>query len=153
MMKNILVPVDGSENSDRALLKAKEIADCLGCKIIILHIINVRSAVAYYHNNARLAQNPAALDWPSIIRKSKEDSQRILDKAKQTLGDSDVEAVTLDEPGSRLADAIVAFGEERDVNMIVMGSNGMGSLGKRLYLGSVTTRVLHSTDRPVLVIQ
>ncbi|GAB1476141.1 universal stress protein [Bacillota bacterium] len=152
-MKSILVPVDGSENAERAILKAKEIADCLGCKIILLHIINVRSAVAYYHNNARLAQNPAALDWPGIIKKSKEDSKHILEKAKQTLGDSDVETVTIDEPGSRLADAIVAFGEDRDVDMIIMGSNGMGSLGRRLYMGSVTTRVLHTTERPVLVVQ
>lgn len=152
-MKSILIPVDGSDNSIRAMHKAKEIADCLGAKIILLHIINVRSAVAYYHNNARLAQNPAALDWPSIIKKSRDDSHNLLEKSKEALGNSNIETVTLDEPGARLADAIVTFAEERDVDMIVMGSSGMGSLGKRIYLGSVTTRVLHTTHKPVLVVQ
>ena len=152
-MKTILVPVDGSENSERALLKAKEIADCLGSKIIMLNVINVRSSVSYYHNNARLAQDTAALDWPAIVKKVRTDSQAMLDKAKKVLEGLEVEAIMLDEPGGDLAHTIVEFADERDVDMIVMGSNGMGSLKRRLYMGSVTTKVLHITEKPVLVIQ
>ncbi len=152
-MKTILVPIDGSENSQRAMLKAKEIASCLGSKIILLNIVNVRSAVSYYHNSIRLAQNSAALDWVDIIKKGREDSLKLLEKSKETLGDSDVETVMLDEPGAELANTIVDYADTHDVDMIVMGSTGMGSLGRRLYMGSITTRVLHTTDIPVLVVQ
>ncbi|MFA5636853.1 MAG: universal stress protein [Anaerovoracaceae bacterium] len=152
-MKTILVPIDGSENSERALLKAKELADCLGSKIILLNVISVRSTVSYYHFSGRLAQDTMAMDWKEIIGKAKADSQELLEKAKEKLGDSNVEAVMLEEYGEEMARAIVNFANEREADMIVMGSNGMGSLSKRLYMGSVTTRVLHITDKPVLVIQ
>ncbi|NLT48341.1 MAG: universal stress protein [Clostridiales bacterium] len=152
-MKTILVPIDGSANSERALLKAKELADCLGSKIIVLNVISVRSTVSYYHFNARLAQDSMALDWPEIIKKTKADSQELLDKAKEMLGDSNVETVMLEEYGEEMARSIVNFANECGADLIVMGSNGLGSLSKRLYMGSVTTRVLHITDKPVLVIQ
>ena len=152
-MKTILVPIDGSENSERALLKAKELADCLGSKIILLNVISVRSTVSYYHFSGRLAQDTMAMDWKEIIGKAKADSQELLEKAKEKLGDSNVEAVMLEEYGEEMARAIVNFANEREADMIVMGSIGMGSLSKRLYMGSVTTRVLHITDKPVLVIQ
>ena len=152
-MKTILVPIDGSENSERALLKAKELADCLGSKIILLNVISVRSTVSYYHFSGRLAQDTMAMDWKEIIGKAKADSQELLEKAKEKLGDSNVEPVMLEEYGEEMARAIVNFANEREADMIVMGSNGMGSLSKRLYMGSVTTRVLHITDKPVLVIQ
>lgn len=152
-MKTILVPIDGSANSERALLKAKELAGCLGSKIIVLNVISVRSTVSYYHFNARLAQDSKALDWPEIINKTKADSQELLDKAKEMLGDSNVETVMLEEYGEEMARSIVNFANECGADLIVMGSNGLGSLSKRLYMGSVTTRVLHITDKPVLVIQ
>jgi nucleotide-binding universal stress UspA family protein len=152
-MKTILVPIDGSANSERALLKAKELADCLGSKIIVLNVISVRSTVSYYHFNARRAQDSKALDWPEIINKTKADSQELLDKAKEKLGDSNVETVMLEEYGEEMARSIVNFANECGADLIVMGSNGLGSLSKRLYMGSVTTRVLHITDKPVLVIQ
>ncbi len=152
-MKTIIVPIDGSENSDRALLKAKELADCLGSKIILLNVISVRSTVAYYHFSGRLAQDSIAMDWQEIVKKSRATSQELLDKAKEKLAGSNVETVMLEEYGEEMARSIVDFAKERDADMIVMGSNGMGSLTKRLYMGSVTTRVLHITDKPVLVIQ
>ena len=61
--------------------------------------------------------------------------------------------VMLEEYGEEMARSIVNFANECGADLIVMGSNGLGSLSKRLYMGSVTTRVLHITDKPVLVIQ
>jgi nucleotide-binding universal stress UspA family protein len=50
-------------------------------------------------------------------------------------------------PRSIVDDAI-----EHDVDVIVMGSRGRGDLAG-LVLGSTTHRVIHLTDRPVLVVK
>ena len=152
-MKTILVPIDGSEFSQRAMMKAKELADCMGSTILLLNIINVRSAVAYYNFSPRLAQDSVALDWREIVATAREDANKLLEESKAALGDTKVETFVLDKPGANIYSVIVDFADEQDVDMIVMGSNGMGSRTRRMYMGSVTTRVLHSTSRPVLVVQ
>lgn len=152
-MKTILVPVDGSEFSKRALMKAKELADCLGSEILLLNVVSIKSAVSYYNFSHRLAQDSMALDWKEILTDAREDSLKLLADAKESLGATQVKTFTIDKPGADLSTSIVEFAEEHDVDMIVMGSNGMGSLARRIYLGSVTTRVLHTTQKPVLVVQ
>jgi nucleotide-binding universal stress UspA family protein len=150
-MKTILVPIDGSENSERALLKAKELADYVGSKVILLNVLSLVSVISYYPNGAGHIQ--AKLDWTGLLRKAKEKSQELLEKSKQQLGNLEVETMIIEEPSGRVADVIVDVAEEKNADLIVMGSNGMGSLKLRLYLGSVTTKVLHTTKKPVMVIQ
>ncbi|NLT47199.1 MAG: universal stress protein [Clostridiales bacterium] len=151
-MKTILVPIDGSENSKRAMLKAKELADCLGSKIIIMNVMNIVTTVSIYPN-LQSAKTGGSVDWPGIYDAAKERSEKLLGEAKELLKGSDVETVMIDDPSGKFATAIVNFANERDVDLIVMGSNGMGSLRHRLYLGSVTTKVLHMTEKAVMVIQ
>ena len=152
-MKTILVPIDGSQYSERAMKKAKELADCLGSKIILLNILSFRSTVSYYHHSARLAQDSSSLDWLDIVEKAKTDGEKLLKESKEILDDTEVETVVLDEPGAEIANTIIEYADKRNVDMIVMGSNGLGSRVRRIYLGSVTTKVLHTTNKPVLVIQ
>jgi len=52
-----------------------------------------------------------------------------------------------------VSDEIVRFADENKINLVVMGSHGLGALKNRLMTGSVTTRVLHHIDVPVLVIK
>ncbi len=151
-MKTILVPIDGSEYSERAVLKAKELADCLGSKIILLNIVSVASMVPYY-SNARYATSNASIAWPKLLEDAKKNSAEILEESKELLSNLDVETAMLQDPSANFAQIIVDFADERDVDLIVMGSNGIGSLRHRLYLGSVTTKVLHMTEKPVMVIQ
>ncbi len=151
-MKAILVPIDGSEYSERAMLKAKELADCLGSKIIIMNVMNIVTTVSFYPSLHEAKPN-GSVDWPGLYETAKQRSEKLLKEAKELLSGSDVETVMIDEPSGKFAHAIVDFAKERDVDLIVMGSNGIGSLRHRLYMGSITTKVLHMTEKPVLVIQ
>ena len=153
-MKKILIPVDGSEFSDRAVLKGKEIAGAFGSQVILLNVMSVVTSINYYPN-MRFAQAEAILDWPGIVAEAKEHSRKLLDEAKQSLGEmaDRVETVIIDEPGGQIARAIADYAKEHDVDLIIMGSNGVGSLKQRMYLGSVTTKVLHIVTKPILVIQ
>lgn len=152
-MKTILVPIDGSEYSKRALLKAKEMAEQFGSKVILLHVMSIVTTVPYYPN-PRFAQSSMTLDWPGLIKEAQENAAKLLENSKKLLGeDIDAETVALDDPAGRFAHVIADYAKERDVDLIVIGSNGMGSLRRRLYLGSVTTKLLHITDKTVMVVQ
>ena len=50
------------------------------------------------------------------------------------------------------AKQIVAYADEIDANLIVVGSRGLGAIGSTL-LGSVSRKVLHDARRPVLIVR
>jgi nucleotide-binding universal stress UspA family protein len=52
---------------------------------------------------------------------------------------------------SDIADAVATLGEQHDAAAIVVGSQGQGGL-RSAFLGSTSRRLLHDTDRPVLVV-
>ena len=107
-MKTILVPIDGSENSKRAMLKAKELADCLGSKIIIMNVMNIVTTVSIYPN-LQSAKTGGSVDWPGIYDAAKERSEKLLGEAKELLKGSDVETVMIDDPSGKFATAIVTL--------------------------------------------
>ncbi|GAB1475460.1 universal stress protein [Bacillota bacterium] len=150
-INSILVPIDGSKHAERALLKAKELADCLGSKIILLNIVNMFGAESY--TVFRSHDIASILNIPELIKKADIKSVELLEHSKQLLGALNVETVSVHDPAGKPAEVIVHFAKEHDVDLIVMGSNGVGSLSDRLYIGSVTMKVLHTTEKPVLVIQ
>jgi len=151
-MKRILVTVDGSEYSERALVKAKELAEATGSTIVLLNVLSIVNALNYYPN-MRFSHLDTILDWPKLIEEAKEKSNELMESCKKTLGDLEVETVIIDRPDGAVAKAIAEYANENDIDMVVMGSNGLGSLKQRLYLGSVTQKTLHMIDKPVLVVQ
>ena len=50
------------------------------------------------------------------------------------------------------ATRIVAFADEIDADLVVLGSRGLGAIGSTL-LGSVSRKVLHDAKRPVLIVR
>jgi len=50
------------------------------------------------------------------------------------------------------ADAILRVAKTRDVDLIVMGARGLGSLGS-LLLGSVSQKVMAHADCPVIIVR
>jgi len=50
------------------------------------------------------------------------------------------------------AKGIVRSAQDRDVDLVVLGARGLGTLG-RLLLGSVSETVLHHAGRPVLIVR
>jgi nucleotide-binding universal stress UspA family protein len=143
-MKNILIPVDGSDYSIKAIEAGKQIAQAFEAKVTILNVIPVELSRGMGRGNFMYV--------PSITDDMPDFSEQILKDAKKPFEGTGIQVSTASKQGN-IADIIVDYAHQSDFDLVVMGSHGLGALRNRLMTGSVTTRVLHHIDIPVLVIK
>ncbi len=140
-MKKILVPIDGSDVSLRAVDFAKSMFELQDKATTIFSVIP--DNVNYYITNAELLDQI---------------SETTSDKTETLLKNivADFEGVpgrvnyhyTMGDP----ANEIVKFAEDNDYDIIVMGSRGLGTFSKTI-LGSVSTKVLNRTKKTVVIVK
>lgn len=143
-MKHILIPVDGSDYSIKAIEAGKEIAKAFDSKVTILTVIPIEFSRGAGRGNFMYV--------PMMSDEMPDFSDQILKDAKKPFEGMSNQIETVSKQGN-IADVIVDYAHENDVDLVVMGSHGLGALKNRLMTGSVTTRVLHHIDKPVLVIK
>ncbi|MBR1579429.1 MAG: universal stress protein [Selenomonadaceae bacterium] len=138
MIKRILVPVDGSPGSDLAVAQAINIASSCDAKIFFLYVANIN----------QLAINAYLSD--AILAAVKKAGQVILERAENMMP-GNIEHETYSETGSP-AVTILDFEKRLDIDLIVMGSRGLGLI-KGVLLGSVSQYVIEQSTCPVLVVK
>jgi nucleotide-binding universal stress UspA family protein len=132
----IVVAYDGSDAARRALAEAARRAG-IGGKVLIVHA---------YHSPPDWIGRP---DYQRILSTRRGRGEALLAEAAADPALASV-LVETDLLGGHPADAILAADKAHDAQEIVLGSRGLGPA--RAALGSVGLRVLHSTDRPVLIV-
>jgi nucleotide-binding universal stress UspA family protein len=139
-MSGILVGVDGSENSQRALeWAAKEAA----FRNTSLTVLAVHQAVHGWTGTLRFGDDEAQ------VQKIAEAAKAETDKVLAGLGDSRPEAVTVRAVHGYPAEELINAGADAD--MIVLGTSGVGGWSAQL-IGSVATKVVHHATSPVLIV-
>ena len=138
MIKNILVPVDGSDGSDKAVAQAIGMAEIYGAKLKFLYVANINQLAI----NAALSQ--------AILEAVTKAGKTILDRAENMVP-SGIEKESFSETGSPAA-VILEFEDKLNADLIVMGSRGLGVV-KGILLGSVSQYIIERSKCPVLVIK
>ena len=138
MYERILVALDHSAGSDHVLAAAKELASMSKAKVWVLHL-REREVIAQMG------------DVPS---ETEDEATQAVNGAVKELTGLGVEAhgEVRDTTFGHAAREIMADAKEHDVNVIVMGSRGRGDWAGAI-LGSTAHKVIHLTDRPVLVVR
>lgn len=137
-MKKILVAIDGSEASLRAGRQAVELATALGGEACFVYVV------------PPLVQAGDAPFAPveEMLEAEEQRGQRVLDEAEAALGKPAVgRIVRVGVPHEVLTEIV----EHEDFDLLIMGSRGLGPV-RRLLLGSVADKVVHSCRKPVMVI-
>lgn len=132
----IIVPLDFSENSLKALEFAIELADKKHGKIILVHIVEMVYDFA--------SQSALALD--SMFK----DAENLMSKTINTYEGSGVYMESNVVEGTA-AVSIARIAEEQGAALIVMGTQGASGIKKTL-MGTVTVNVVKEASCPVLVV-
>lgn len=136
----ILAPLDGSENSKRALDTAIALAQKCGSSIQAVFVLPFPAVQAYQPDRAAKEQ---------IFKEAKvflEDSK----KSAESKGVALKYEILEGNPASAIVD--FSQSEKNGADLIVMGSRGMGGL-KEAFLGSVSHHVTQKSKVPVLVVK
>lgn len=151
-MKRIYLPIDGSECSNRAIEYCAKLATKLKSDIIMIYVIEAKKI-----NYPEFFSGSMGGELVEKLHETaKKLATEILDNGKKTILsiDKNLEPqISLEILSGDPAEMITSMANEDDVDLIVMGSSGMGSGIKNMLLGSVTNKVIHNTDIPVLVIK
>ncbi len=154
MVDKILVPMDGSRKSLKALSYAIESAKCFNASILILRVVTL--------SMLEIAWNTPSDGGPIIKQDFLKESEKrdrktmarirkyLRDKLK-TVKNNGVEGsyrVMVGDP----VDSIKKCCEEEKVDLIVMNANNRGWL-KRTFMGSVTDKILRTSSIPVVVLR
>ena len=135
MFEKVLLAVDGSEHSRKAVPVAIDIARKSNGEVLIYHV--------------RQHERVRGTFWED---EEKEEADEVVERVRSEVASAGVKARTLVERVliGHVAQAIVDAATDNSTDLIVMGSRGLSDL-RGLMVGSVTHKVLHLADRPVLV--
>ena len=139
---NILVATAFDETSDRAVKTAIELADAVKASITLLHTIEIPQ-YAY-------ANFGATLPPPDVLSALEAAARRSMDRTLEGVRarvPSAQAIVTTGVPWRQILAAI----DERQADLVVMGTHGRHGLGRAL-LGSVAEKIVRSAPVPVMTV-
>ena len=142
MYKRILVPVDGSTTSNKALTAALELARDSGGRVRILHSLDELSYLSGFEYSGE------------VIKVARENAAKVLDDALAIAGASGVptDKQLVDQPGQRLGQTVSDAAMAWEADLVVVGTHGRRGIG-RVLMGSGAEQVIRMAPVPVLVIR
>jgi nucleotide-binding universal stress UspA family protein len=142
MYRRILVPIDGSSTSNKALTAALNIArDGDGC----VRLVHVLDELAYL-----TGFEAAAEAYPA----ARHAAERVLVASAELAKAAGVQPETalVDAPGERLGESIAREATKWSADLIVLGTHGRRGVG-RVLLGSGAEQIIRMAPVPVLVVR
>jgi nucleotide-binding universal stress UspA family protein len=147
MFQKILICTDGSDQASNAVRAAAEIAQKFGSQIFLVNVFNPTVTPVPFVGlpEAMVIAEETLAEYATQVQDTVEKS------AAEILSAAGLAYQTIRELGHPI-DRIVAAAEREQVDLIVMGSRGLGGW-KSYLLGSVSDGVLHHAHCPVLIVR
>lgn len=139
VIKHVLVPVDFSEFSKKAIGKGLDIAMEYGAKISFIHSVEQEAHPAFYATQLESIFQTN----PQLKEKIRENLIHFTEVPSEDAHYSVVEG--------KAHKAIAQYAKAQNVDLVVMATRGMGALD-HLLLGSNAERVIRSSAAPVLTV-
>jgi nucleotide-binding universal stress UspA family protein len=135
-MQNVVVGYDGSEESKRALDRAASLGRG-GASVTVVTAVSV---------GLHGPRSMGALNEHEL-----EAAKETLDAARNHLKSQGIDVHAIEGEGEP-ADVIIEAAKERNADLIVIGTRGLGA-AKRIMLGSVSAKVVQDAHCDVLVVR
>ncbi len=161
MMQRILIATDGSENARRAEALGSRIASCFGAQVLLAHVQAEELSESDVRGMAQMWQQvgpqpfgvlhmddlvqhvgstPGRQHVDTRDKALQEIGKHILEKASETAREAGVEEVETRLLHGDPATTLIELADLEGVDLVVMGSRGMGRV-EGVLLGSVSQKV------------
>jgi nucleotide-binding universal stress UspA family protein len=142
MYKRILVPVDGSETGEKALVAALQLAHEAQGRVHLVHVLDELAYLTGYEYGGDLLQ--VARDYAG----------KVLADASAMARSAGVPADTrlMETPGGRLGELVAEEARKWEADLVVVGTHGRRGVS-RVLLGSGAEQVLRLAPVPVLAVR
>lgn len=139
--QRILVPVDGSDTSNKALVAALQMAREAGGRVRLLHSFDELAFLSGYEYSGE------------AVQLAREQAQRVLSDAQAMADAAGVpcDSTLCDSAGQRLGESVADEAQRWTADLIVIGSHGRRGV-QRVLLGSGAEQIARDAPVPVLII-
>ena len=138
MLKRILVPIDGTEHSWRALEYACELVSYTRGSLVVMTVLS-----------GRMKQHIVEFGSDCLYVQI---GDEVLDAAHAILSGKNIDCTYLLENDNDIAESILRAVDEQDCDGIVLGSRGMGVL-EGLFRNSVSSVIVENANVPVTIVK
>ena len=135
---NILVPIDGSKFSEKALLHACEMAKNYQARLILLYVVEKSIPINLLDRK----------EYLEILRKF---GNKVLMNAKNITTKRGVDSTIIMKEGN-IANEIVKLAKKEQCNLIIVGNKGLGTTA-RFFLGSVSNKLANNSPCSLLIVK
>ena len=146
--ERVITPVDGSETSKRSARKAIYLAKIMNVELIALYVVHVPIS-AYVGPPYSPVIYTDDTEIKEIRKKMKREGSILLDEIEKMASKSGLK-ITKKLLEGRPDEEIINISKKED--LIVMGAKGISALD-RIFLGSVSEKVLHNATASVLIVR
>lgn len=135
---NILIPTDGSEESEVTINHGKELANKFDAEIHVIHIVDVRVNNTHdiYEHVVEELEEIGEKAVEDVIGKFEDEKIKTFSKVKEGIPHRE----------------IIQYSNENEIDLILMGTHGRTGLD-RLLLGSTAEKVLRTSEVPVMTVR
>lgn len=138
MLKRILVPIDGTEHSWRALEYACELVSYTRGSLVVMTVLS-----------GRMKQHIVEFGSDCLYVQM---GDEVLDAAHAILSGKNIDCTYLLENDNNIAESILRAVDEQECDGIVLGSRGMGVL-EGLFRNSISSVIVENADVPVTIVK
>lgn len=135
---NILVPIDGSEYSQKALLQACDLAKNYQSNLILVYVVDKPHPLEFLERK----------EFLGILRKF---GKKVLIKGEQTAKNQGLDVTIIMKEGN-IANEIIKLAKNKKCNLIIVGSKGLGGT-LRFFLGSVSNKLANNSPCSLLIVK
>jgi nucleotide-binding universal stress UspA family protein len=135
---SILVPLDGSKYSEKALLHACDMAKNYQSRLILLYVVEKSMPINL-------------LDRKEYLKILRDFGSKVLIKGKETAAKQGVDSKIIIKEGN-ITNEIIKIANKEKCNLIMVGNKGLGAVS-RFLLGSVSNKLANNSPCSILIVK
>ncbi|QLD89562.1 universal stress protein [Natronomonas salina] len=138
MHERILVPTDGSKGTAHVAMQALDLGEQYGATVHFLYVVDSNAGAVLADASGTEAK----------LREVGERAVATLEELAEAYDVATVSEIRAGDP----AEEILAYGDDVDADLVVMGTHGRSGIERRL-IGSVAERVVRHSEQPVMTVR